>query len=320
MQRRLVVGLAWILFFATFFLVVAGGQVTSTDSGDAVPTWPLPLRLPMTGGVFWELGHRQVAGAVGVLMLALLAAVAWRRDRLPRAVFRLSLIAFCLVVAQALLGGVRVLVGAALETDRTPLITSIGVGHTLLGQTFFCFTGAIVYFMHRPAPSPSAGGASTDSRLLRATRVASAVILGQILLGAVLRLTRPGPVPMLVLLHILGAVAVSIVVADVIFRVLRQDRPTEFLRSVAFLSGVVLAGQIGLGFVAYFAVRGDGSPASPEVTWKTVVPTLHLALGSLLLLLSVLLHLDARHAAEPRTRSPSPSPEPAGAVPGSSEL
>ena len=59
---------------ATFLLIIAGGLVTSTGSGLAVPDWPLSYGqvFPrMEGGVLFEHGHRMIASAVGVLVVAL---------------------------------------------------------------------------------------------------------------------------------------------------------------------------------------------------------------------------------------------------------
>src|SRR5258706_1456452 len=51
------------------FVIFAGAQVTSTGSGLAVPDWPLSYGMffpPMVGGIFYEHGHRLVAGKFGV--------------------------------------------------------------------------------------------------------------------------------------------------------------------------------------------------------------------------------------------------------------
>ena len=58
----------------TFVLLLAGGLVTSTDSGLAVPDWPLSYGTwfpPMVGGIRYEHTHRMIAGAVGLLILGL---------------------------------------------------------------------------------------------------------------------------------------------------------------------------------------------------------------------------------------------------------
>src|SRR3990167_821475 len=60
--------------FATLFLIFAGAMVKSTDSGLAVPDWPLSYGMffpPMVGGVFYEHGHRMVAATVGFMTLCL---------------------------------------------------------------------------------------------------------------------------------------------------------------------------------------------------------------------------------------------------------
>ena len=79
---------------ATLFLIVAGGLVTSTESGLSVPDWPLSygrLMPPMVGGVFYEHGHRMVATTVGILTVILAAWLARREPR--RSVRRLGYLA-----------------------------------------------------------------------------------------------------------------------------------------------------------------------------------------------------------------------------------
>src|SRR5438093_4990523 len=69
---------------ATFFLIIAGGLVTSTGSGLAVPDWPLSFGMlfpPMVGGIFYEHGHRMVAGTVALMTLVL---AAWLARKEPR--------------------------------------------------------------------------------------------------------------------------------------------------------------------------------------------------------------------------------------------
>jgi cytochrome c oxidase assembly protein subunit 15 len=98
--------LAWVIVFFTFDLIVFGGFTRLTDSGLGCPDWPgcyasaSPLGAraeihaaqgakpsgPVTHGKAWiEMIHRYLATAVGALiaLLALLSAVASRRDKLP---------------------------------------------------------------------------------------------------------------------------------------------------------------------------------------------------------------------------------------------
>ena len=72
---------------ATVLLIVAGGLVTSTSSGLAVPDWPtsygwnmfsFPMK-HMVGGIFYEHGHRLIASGVGLLTI-ILALWIWRAE------------------------------------------------------------------------------------------------------------------------------------------------------------------------------------------------------------------------------------------------
>ncbi|SVD06362.1 uncharacterized protein METZ01_LOCUS359216, partial [marine metagenome] len=64
-----------LLALATLALITAGGLVTSTDSGLAVPDWPntygyFMFSFPwsqMVGGILYEHGHRLIASIVGLL-------------------------------------------------------------------------------------------------------------------------------------------------------------------------------------------------------------------------------------------------------------
>ena len=69
-----------VLAVATLLLVVAGASVTSKEAGLSVPDWPLSygqVMPQMTGGVFYEHGHRMIATTVGMLTVVL-ALWMWR--------------------------------------------------------------------------------------------------------------------------------------------------------------------------------------------------------------------------------------------------
>src|SRR5947199_8457570 len=95
---------------ATLFLIFAGAMVTSTESGLAVPDWPLSYGRffpPMVGGILYEHGHRMAAGAVAALTTALALWTWWEEPR--RSVRGLAAAALLVIVLQAVLGGVTVL-------------------------------------------------------------------------------------------------------------------------------------------------------------------------------------------------------------------
>src|ERR1700730_4953718 len=64
---------AVLLAGATFFLIIAGANVTSHDAGMSTSDWPRSNGTffpQMVGNLFWEHGHRIVATVVGLLTIA----------------------------------------------------------------------------------------------------------------------------------------------------------------------------------------------------------------------------------------------------------
>src|SRR5438876_5424901 len=125
---------------STLLLIFAGGLVTSTGSGLAVPDWPntygwfmfsFPLD-KMVGGIFYEHGHRLIASTVGFLIVVL-AVWLWHAER-RRWVRRLGYLALAAVITQGILGGITVL---------WYLPDAISIAHASLAQIVFCLTTAI---------------------------------------------------------------------------------------------------------------------------------------------------------------------------------
>src|SRR5580658_3038532 len=112
----------------TVLLLMAGALVTSNDAADSVPDWPLAygkIIPPLIGGIRYEFAHRVAAGLVGILTLVL--AIWLSRVDTRRWARRLGWTALGLVIAQALLGALRVLKGH-------PAITA--TSHAILAQLF----------------------------------------------------------------------------------------------------------------------------------------------------------------------------------------
>ena len=130
---------------ATFLLLGAGGLVTSHEAGMSVPDWPNSYGYTMfafpiskwTGGIFYEHTHRLWASVVG-LMTTILAVWIWLKDSRQWMKW-LGVIAFFLVIAQGILGGLRV----------TMKMDSLGIFHGVIAQTFFVLTCAIALFTSR---------------------------------------------------------------------------------------------------------------------------------------------------------------------------
>src|SRR5438093_12856012 len=167
--------LALLTTVATFPLLFVGGLVTSTGSGLAVPDWPTTFGYnmflypwsAMVGGVFYEHSHRLIGSVVGLLTLALAAAL-WRRGGRLRT---LGLVAAVAVAVQGLLGGLRVV----LLQDLHAIV------HGFLAQIFFALLAVIVLLTSRHARAPLAPIAPST----RSLAIAAAVVAyAQIVLGA----------------------------------------------------------------------------------------------------------------------------------------
>jgi len=125
----------------TFLLLIAGGMVTSTGSGLAVPDWPLSygqLMPPMVGGIFYEHGHRMIASFVGFLTVILTVWI-WRTEQ-RKWVRGLGVAALAAVIFQGALGGLTVLF---------LLPTAVSASHATLAQTFFCIVIALAFVNSR---------------------------------------------------------------------------------------------------------------------------------------------------------------------------
>ncbi|HUA69183.1 MAG TPA: COX15/CtaA family protein [Candidatus Saccharimonadales bacterium] len=144
-MSRLLHWFAVLMAVFTFVLLGAGGLVTSHDAGMSVPDWPNSYGYNMflfppskwIGGILYEHTHRLIASAVG-LMTTILAIWLWLKD--PRQWMRwIGVAAFLLVVAQGILGGLRVVLDDA----------QMGIFHAIFGQLFFVLICAIALFTGR---------------------------------------------------------------------------------------------------------------------------------------------------------------------------
>lgn len=141
----------WLFRFAgltalvTFLLIGLGGLVTSHGAGMSVPDWPNTYGYNMftfpiskwVGGIFYEHTHRLLATAVG-LLTTILAVWLWLKDS-RQWLHWLGIAAFLGVIAQGILGGLRV----------TMHMDSLGVFHATIAQLFLILMCAIALFTSR---------------------------------------------------------------------------------------------------------------------------------------------------------------------------
>ncbi len=300
---------ACLVSATTLFLIVAGGMVTSTGSGLAVPDWPTTYGENMftyppskwVGGVFYEHGHRLVASTVGLLTIVLAVWLQVVESR--RWLRRLAWIALATVILQGLLGGLTVLL---------KLPAAVSVFHACLAQTFFCIVVSIAVFTSTAWAMRSRISATVGSPVMRhLCLLAVAIVFIQLLLGALMRHTASGlavpdfplaygqVVPDLdpaaiesynaqrafdyllpevtagqILIHMLhraGALLVAAAIVAACAAIIRRHRDVRALRRPAVVALVLLLCQFGLGAATIWL----GRPA--------FVATAHVAVGAAIL-------------------------------------
>ena len=262
---------------ATFLLIIAGGLVTSTGSGLAVPDWPLSYGQffpPIVGGILYEHGHRMIAGTVAILTV-ILATWLWRTPSLGRRRW-IGIAAVGVVLAQALLGGLTVLL-------KLPPVVS--VGHACLGQGFFCLMISIALVTSaawaRLVPVDTGDGV----RLRRPAFMVTCFLVLQLLTGAVVRHTGIG-VPV----HALLAMAVAVHIVLLGKRIMASHAGQPLLRQPMIALGVLLVIQLCLGVGALLVTVGASMPPTTEAV---LLRTAHMAVGALLLASSLIITLCA---------------------------
>jgi heme a synthase len=263
----------------TVLLLMAGALVTSNNAADSVPDWPLAygkLVPPLIGGIRFEYTHRLLAGLVSILTLVLAIWVT-RADRRPLA-RRLGWTALGLVVAQAVLGGVRVLVGR-------PAVSA--TAHAILAQVFFLtLVGLSLYlspWWERDLPRLKDSSSPRVRLLALWTTIA---ILAQLVLGAAFRHGAFGIAP-----HLVGAGVLIALVVITGRAVKSKFRDVRELRRAVILLHAFFGLQLLLGGGAFWAVLRAGDNFQPTVTY-VLLTVAHVLGGALVLAASVLLTLS----------------------------
>jgi cytochrome c oxidase assembly protein subunit 15 len=273
--------LAVLTAAVTCVLIVFGGLVTNTGAALAVPDWPTTfghnmLLFPwsqMVGGVFYEHSHRLLGALVGLLSVSLAAALWPRGGRLRR----LGVVAVAAVVAQGVIGGLRVV----LLTDALAMV------HGPLAQAFFALVVALALLtsvrMSKPAPA-------VDGATRGLTLAAAVLVYLQIVFGALL--THAGHID----LHLAGAVAVFVLVPMVTARLRRTGDAVA--APAARLLLVLLGVQLALGIGSYLARFSAIWIPGGQLT-MLVLPVAHRLAGGLILAAVVVLAVRVLAAARP---------------------
>jgi len=271
---RWTAGLAWAAAVATLMVILAGSWIHSSLGGLAVPDWPLTygrwLPWAWQGNATWVTLHRLAAATSGVLILLLGGRLVRRQSRLW--LHRLGLVLVLLVLLQIGLGGV------AVWRFLPPWLL---VFHVLLSQLIFSGTVLIASATSSRWRSPA------DPGLGRRARLALALVLLQILLGAMVRHPPVESIYLLALgLHVLGAFAVLGGINFLLGGVLSSGRSGPLVWAVyALLALAVL--QLMLGMTALLKAPPPASEVWPPPAGFPLIHAAHQSLSALLLAITL---------------------------------
>jgi cytochrome c oxidase assembly protein subunit 15 len=264
-------------------VITAGALVTSNDAGLSVPDWPTSfgylVKVPhFVGGVRYEWSHRMLAGALVTLTLAI-ALLTWRVEH-RRWMRWLAAGAFCTVIAQAILGGLTVLL------FQPPAVST---AHATVAQTFFCIAVAIAVFTGRKwiEEPPQIEFDSRRPSLITLSLLSIFVLYVQLVLGGMFRHHGMSWWP-----HVLNAAIVSFVLVWTAIRAISAYSQIEAIRRPAIILISLLITQLCLGFTAFLTrVAWGRNTVQPEL--PMVASTVaHVAVGALLLATAVVLAIQ----------------------------
>ncbi|RMF86485.1 MAG: hypothetical protein D6736_15025 [Nitrospinota bacterium] len=266
----------------TFLLVCLGGLVTSKGVGLVVPDWPTTFGYnmflfpwsKMIGGILYEHGHRLLATVVGFFTVLVALAICLKETRIWLRWFSVIILGF--VILQGLIGGLRVIL-------LRQIIASL---HGVLAHTFFALMASLVLFTSREWVEPPLRIHTEAMKRLRwlSAGTTGAIYL-QIVFGAVLRHTGSR-----LDAHLFFAGLVSVLIFVLAAHILRGHADqVKLYRPMTILWSLLLV-QLLLGGGAYL-VKFTPVGASLGFNWIVAIATLHVAVGSLMLVTSLVLTL-----------------------------
>ena len=275
---------------ATFALILAGGIVTTTGAGLAVPDWPTTFGhnmfsfpwAKMTGGILYEHSHRLIGSLVGLLTLGL-AILLWAAGSRPWVAW-LGVVALAGVLVQGILVGLRVV----LLADQLAFV------HGIFAHTFLGLMASLALFTSRawndPAPSLPA---EVAGRLRGLCPYATAGISVQIVLGAIVTHTGRR-----VDAHVGLAVVLSVLVPLLTQRVFVRLADWPQLTRLASSLRAAWIVQLILGLGSYVArFHGLDVPMAP--LFALALPVLHRLAAGWMLIAALLLSLQVFRLSRP---------------------
>lgn len=192
--------------------------------------------------------------------------------------------AFCTVIAQAILGGLTVLL------FQPPAVST---AHATVAQTFFCIAVAVALFTGRKwvEEQPRVEFDSRRPSLFTLTLLSIFLLYVQLILGGMFRHHGMSWWP-----HVAHAVLVTFVLAWTAIRAISVYSNIEAVRRPAILMLSLVITQLCLGFTAFLTrVAWGKNTVQPELP-MVAATVAHVAVGALLLATTVILSIQVwRH-------------------------
>jgi cytochrome c oxidase assembly protein subunit 15 len=246
----------WVAAAATFLLLAVGGLVTSKQAGLAVVDWPnsygynmflYPLSR-MTGGIYYEHAHRLFGSLVGLTTVVM--AVLLQRCDTRAWVRRIGWVAVAMVVAQGILGGLRVTGSFTLSTapeDMDPSLV-LALVHGVFGQLFFATLVGLGVVTSRRwlKPAGCVSGDPKPGRAILLGRVLVVLLVVQLVLGALQR-----HMELLLWVHIIMASVVAPLAVGYGLRTWMLNRSHPVRRKLGLWLMAVTGVQVILGLSAF---------------------------------------------------------------------
>ena len=263
----------------TLLLILAGGWVTSTKTGDTISEWPL-LMGKIEPGFPIEWTHRALAMVVSLLVTVL---AIWTHLAEKRSWVRtLAYTALGGILVQAAIGGVRIYLTRA----------AVGIVHACFGQLVFCAVAAVALVLSRSWEESKEDAAAGQARGIGTATVIFVFL--QLVAGAVTRHTGGA-----IAVHLIGALIVFLHVSLFASRLVGTS-----LNRAGMTLGVLILVQVALGLTAW-GITASGFVRSHEAPILPVLTvTSHVAVGALVLMTSVLTMLRCHRAAPASLAAP----------------
>ncbi len=301
--------LAVTLTIAVFPLIWVGGLVTTYDAGMAVPDWPgtygwnmfaYPVSTWLFGpfDLLVEHSHRLLGSLAGFLSIGLLIA-AWRNDSRRWFVTWCGLVLVAVIV-QGALGGARVVLD-----QRT-----IAMIHGCTGPLFFAMATATAVMSSRwwLAQGSAMAGPGLGRLAIGTSTSLLVVSYLQLVMGAQLRHLTGAVHPKLFMAyvhtHLTLAVLVLLLASIAALSLAWGRRASRDVRRPAFVVVGLVFVQIALGIctwiVNYALPWSEMTETLASYTilakgyWESLIVTAHMATGSLIISVSVVVALRVR--------------------------